>query len=150
MNFQIAHDAIAHQIEPAATFASENADRVNKLSVSLLKAASQFMDGVGKHHFSVDVIGALARYHEAEDLISYQALLRKNPVTDAGAIARYAFWELNDAISFLGDAIGTNWKYITMIERTISLDHADEALKAFDFLIANLDAVPSTVLSFAA
>lgn len=150
MNLQTPYKAVSPQVIQAEYFAKENAERIAQLSESLLNAASLFMDKLGQQHLPAKVTEALWRYHGEKDLASFQILLRQHPISDCGPVSRFAYWELNDGLSALIDALGCHWRYETMVRRSASLGFVDQALACFAFLISNLESDPSTVLSFSA
>lgn len=150
MNLQTPYKAVSPQVIQAEYFAKENAERIAQLSESLLNAASIFMDKVGKHHLPEKVTEALMRFHDDKNLGGFQILLRQHPISECGRIAGFTYWELNDGIASLTDALGSHWKYLTTDGRIASLGFVDQALAGFAFLISNLESDPSTVLSFSA
>lgn len=147
---QVQYQSVSHLQHQANVFANENAERIARITDVLLGASSSFMDKVGQKNLPDDVCHALLAYLGEKDLLRFQRLMRQHQAAESGSIARAAYWHLNDAISFLEDALGTHWRYLSMEGRDRSLVFVEQTIQDFDFLMSNLDADPKSVMHFQA
>lgn len=127
------------QNEQADRFVSANKQRIDELRKDLLEAVRAYVDAIVVNALPADAIARIL-----DDLASPEPW--RNPRTlrlEAVALTaemRHSdpYWMVIDALSFVSDATGTNWLYMTEERRNQCLTFAgEEALRLQEWLRQN-------------